>query len=285
MPKRYSDLYVSVRKSLRDAGIEAAAIEARLMIAGAAGKSSAELLRDMQYYVSEEFEKEVNSMLKRRLAGEPVAYITGSWEFYGLPIDVDRSVLIPRMDTEVLAKAVIDELMGKKMNARILDLCCGSGCIGIAIADSLPQSRIVMADSSKEALKMCRHNVEKNGFERIVSYLEADVMKPPPMMTGSFDVLVSNPPYIPNMDILTLDSSVRDYEPIWALSGGDDGLDFYRAILRDWVGIVRTGGSVMFEVGEGQADRVCDLMRMAALREVRTILDTRGRERVVVAKA
>ena len=113
----------------------------------------------------------------------------------------------------------------------------------------------------------------------------ADVMKQPPIMTGSFDLVVSNPPYIPTFDILTLDPSVRDYEPVWALDGGDDGLDFYRAILKNWHGVIRQGGMLMFEVGEDQASSVKDLMRMAGLHDAQSVLDTRGVERVVTAKA
>ena len=109
--------------------------------------------------------------------------------------------------------------------------------------------------------------------------------KQPPLMTGSFDLVVSNPPYIPTMEILTLDPSVRDYEPVWALDGGEDGLDFYRAILKNWALVIRQGGELMFEVGEDQAERVKDLMRMAGLREARSFPDTQNIQRVVAAKA
>lgn len=286
MPRTYSEMYISLRNRLRDAGIEAAALEARLIAASAAGKSTEKLLRDMRFYATDEVEKRAEAMVRRRLAGEPVAYITGVWEFRGLPMEVSRDVLIPRIDTEVLAELAIKYLRGTgRLDARVLDLCSGTGCIGCAIAAELPRVRVVLADVSPEAMEISRRNVSRNGLDGRISFLPADVMKLPPLMTGSFDLVVSNPPYIPTMEILTLDPSVRDYEPVWALDGGEDGLDFYRAILKNWALVIRQGGELMFEVGEDQAERVKDLMRMAGLREARSFPDTQNIQRVVAAKA
>ena len=286
MPRTYSEMYIALRNRLRDAGIEAAALEARLIAATAAGKSTEKLLRDMRYYATDEVERRAEEMVQRRLAGEPVAYITGVWEFRGLPMEVSRDVLIPRIDTEVLAELAIKYLRGTgRLDARVLDLCSGTGCIGCAIAAELPRVRVVLADVSAAAMDISRRNVERNGLGGCVSFLPADVTKQPPLMTGSFDLVVSNPPYIPTMEILTLDPSVRDYEPVWALDGGEDGLDFYRAILKNWALVIRQGGELMFEVGEDQAERVKDLMRMAGLREARSFPDTQNIQRVVAAKA
>ena len=286
MPRTYSEMYISLRNRLRDAGIEAAALEARLIAATAAGKSTEKLLRDMRYYATDEVERRAEEMVQRRLAGEPVAYITGVWEFRGLPMEVSRDVLIPRVDTEVLAETAIKYLKDTgRLDARVLDLCSGTGCIGCAIAAELPRVRVVLADVSAAAMDISRRNVERNGLGGRVSFLPADVTKQPPLMTGSFDLVVSNPPYIPTMEILTLDPSVRDYEPVWALDGGEDGLDFYRAILKNWALVIRQGGELMFEVGEDQAERVKDLMRMAGLREARSFPDTQNIQRVVAAKA
>ena len=279
-------MYISLRNRLRDAGIEAAALEARLIAATASGKSTEKLLRDMRYYATDEVERRAEEMVQRRLAGEPVAYITGVWEFRGLPMEVSRDVLIPRIDTEVLAELAIKYLRGTgRLDARVLDLCSGTGCIGCAIAAELPRVRVVLADVSPEAMEISRRNVERNGLDGRISFLPADVMKLPPLMTGSFDLVVSNPPYIPTVEIVTLDPSVRDYEPVWALDGGEDGLDFYRAILKNWASVIRQGGELMFEVGEDQAERVKDLMRMAGLREARSFPDTQNIQRVVAAKA
>lgn len=286
MPRTYSEMYIALRNRLRDAGIEAAALEARLIAATAAGKSTEKLLRDMRFYATDEVERRAEEMVQRRLVGEPVAYITGVWEFRGLPMEVSRDVLIPRIDTEVLAELAIKYLRGTgRLDARVLDLCSGTGCIGCAIAAELPRVRVVLADVSAAAMDISRRNVERNGLGGRVSFLPADVTKQPPLMTGSFDLVVSNPPYIPTMEILTLDPSVRDYEPVWALDGGEDGLDFYRAILKNWALVIRQGGELMFEVGEDQAERVKDLMRMAGLREARSFPDTQNIQRVVAAKA
>lgn len=286
MPRTYSEMYISLRNRLRDAGIEAAALEARLIAASAAGKSTEKLLRDMRFYATDEVEKRAEAMVRRRLAGEPVAYITGVWEFRGLPMEVSRDVLIPRIDTEVLAETAIKYLKDTgRLDARVLDLCSGTGCIGCAIAAELPRVRVVLSDVSPEAMEISRRNVSRNGLDGRISFLPADVMKLPPLMTGSFDLVVSNPPYIPTVEIMTLDPSVRDYEPVWALDGGEDGLDFYRAILKNWALVIRQGGELMFEVGEDQAERVKDLMRMAGLREARSFPDTQNIQRVVAAKA
>lgn len=284
MPRTYSELYISVRNALRDAGVEAANVEARLIVASASGKTTAKLLQDMRLYATDTVEKKAADMLGRRLAGEPVAYITGVWEFRGLPMEVSPDVLIPRVDTEVLADEAINWLLQNRREARVLDLCSGTGCIGCAIADALPQSHVVLADISPEAIDLSRRNVARNGLAGRVSYMLADATKAPPVMSGMFDLIVSNPPYIATIDILTLDPSVRDYEPIWALDGGDDGLDFYRAIADNWLPSLRQGGMLMFEVGEEQAAEVKAIMRAHGMYDAVSVLDTRGVERVVKAR-
>ena len=164
MPRTYSELYISVRNALRDAGVEAANVEARLIVASASGKTTAKLLQDMRLYATDAVEKKAADMLGRRLAGEPVAYITGVWEFRGLPMEVSPDVLIPRVDTEVLADEAINWLLQNRREARVLDLCSGTGCIGCAIADALPQSHVVLADISAEAIDLSRRNVARNGL-------------------------------------------------------------------------------------------------------------------------
>ena len=284
MAKTYNDLYISTRKKLREAGIAAHSLEARLLVACAAGKTVEKLLRDMMLYTSDETEQKLLTMLERRLKGEPVAYITGEWEFYGLPILVDRNVLIPRTDTELLVDLAIRAVRGKKMDARVLDLCCGSGCIGCAIAHELPASRVVMADISHDALAICRKNVQRNHLTPRVTCIEADALQPPPMLVGNFDLLICNPPYIPSADIRTLDSSVRDYEPVGALDGGDDGLVFYRSILKNWKSALRHGGLLLFEVGIGQAEDVRTQMIMSGFLGVECVKDTSGIDRVVMGR-
>ncbi len=281
MAKTYNDLYLAARRSLREAGVEAYGLEARLLVACAAEKSVETLLQELRLYTGDAVAEKSEELVARRLRGEPAAYITGSWEFYGMPMAVDPSVLIPRVDTEVLVKTAVDSLRGKKMDARILDLCSGSGCVGCAISRELPAARVVMVDISPAALSVARKNMLMNNLSARITCLEADVMMPPPMRIGSFDLIVSNPPYIPSAEIPELDISVRDYEPVWALDGGRDGLDFYRAILDGWKNILRPGGQLLFEVGRGQAEQVKKRMLWAGRRGVDIAQATAGIERVL----
>jgi release factor glutamine methyltransferase len=216
-----------------------------------------------------------------RLQGEPLAYITGRWEFYGLPKVVSSDVLIPRADTEVLVDAVKDLLIGYKMDARILDLCCGSGCITCAVGHELPATRLVSVDISATALEVCRQNISMNRLSSRAITVQADATASPPMSIGRFDMIISNPPYIPSAEILTLDSSVRDYEPIWALDGGKNGLKFYKSIIKYWKSLLPEGGFLLFEVGEGQAEPVREMLLSAGFRSADTRVDTGGVQRVV----
>lgn len=282
--KTYNDLYLSARALLRQKGIEAYNLEARLLVAKAAGKPVAELLRDLSLYATPAIETTVQEFISRRLNGEPVAYITGTWEFYGLPMVVTPDVLIPRMDTEVLVDTAKELLVGRKMDARILDLCCGSGCITCALGHELPATKLVAVDISMAALENCRQNVALNRLTSRVISLQADAVASPPLGIGQFDMIVSNPPYIASDEILTLDNSVRDYEPVWALDGGKDGLRFYKGIIKYWKSVLRPGGWLLFEVGEGQAETVKDFLLAGGFEDAGTRRDTAGTERVVFAR-
>lgn len=282
--KTYNDIYLNTRTVLRQRGIEAFNQEARYIVAAAAGKSVAELLRDMNLYASNQIEEKVTDYSARRLRGEPVAYITGTWEFYGLPIITTPDVLIPRVDTEVLVDTAIELLMGKKMDARILDLCCGSGCITCAIGHEMPATRFVSIDISANALEICRRNAAANRVISRVICMQADALATPPLGIGEFDMIVANPPYIATGEISKLDPSVKDYEPVWALDGGADGLKFYKGIIKYWKSLLRVGGHLIFEVGEGQADAVLDMLNSAGFESTGVKQDTLGIDRVVYGK-
>lgn len=280
--KTYNDIYFSARTALRRCGIEAYNLEARLIVAHAAGKSSAELMRDLHLYTTSEVESKVREYIERRIAGEPVAYITGSWEFYGLPMIVTPDVLIPRMDTEVLVNTAKELLTGYKMDAKVLDLCCGSGCITCAVGHEMPATKLVAVDISPSALEICRKNIALNRLSARVICMQADALSSPPMSIGQFDMIISNPPYIATAEIDTLDSSVKDHEPLWALDGGEDGLRFYKSIIKHWKTTLRPYGMLLFEVGEGQAGAVSEMLQAASFRSVFTRKDTLGVDRVVV---
>ncbi len=282
--KTYNDLTLEIRKELMHADVAGYQLESKLLVAHAAGKTVEELLRDLNLYTTDAVAEKARVCLRRRLAGEPVAYITGSWEFYGMEFTVTPDVLIPRMDTEVLVDAVKESLTGQKMNARVLDLCCGSGCIVCAIAKELPATRAIAVDISPSALQICRENVARHRLNSRVLCMQADALGMPPAGIGLFDIIVSNPPYIPSSEILTLDPSVRDHEPVWALDGGEDGLKFYRGIIRYWKNALKPGGLLFMEVGEGQAEAVSDMLLSAEFDETKIRNDSAGTERVVIGK-
>lgn len=280
MAVTYNDLTLDIRRSLRQAGIEAATLEARELVCFAAGKDKARLLRDGALYASPEVEEAAWALARRRLAGEPVAYLIGEWEFYGLPLDISERVLIPRPDTEVLAAAVIEGLRGAE-SPRVLDLCAGSGCIGLAVAKNVPGSHVVLGEIDEGALRVCRQNIRRTGLSGQAVSMQLNALEKAPKRLGEFDCIVSNPPYIPDGDIAGLDPSVRDYEPHLALKGGVDGLDFYRAICDGWREALRPGGRLYFEVGIGQADDVLRIMRAVGFGDIEVLPDLNGIPRVV----
>jgi len=283
LPKTYNDLYMEARRALRDVGVEAASLEARLLAAHASGKTTDDFMRDSVLYATDETEKALRGLMARRLKGEPIAYITRAWEFYGLPFEVGPEVLIPRVDTEVLAEQVINAIIPGS-RARILDLCAGSGCIGCAIAHNVRDARVVFADVSRKAADVMKRNIAALGLNERCSVELLDLRDPPPASIGSFNIVVCNPPYIKHADLKKLDVSVKDYEPALALDGGADGLDYYRAVLSGWKNVIRDGGSLYFEVGAGMAEDVRKLMRMHGLRSIDSFVDTLGIERVISGK-
>ena len=276
----YNNLYLDIRAQLKRSGIDAATLEARELVCFGTGKTKEELNRDGGLYASPELEKRVRDLVDRHLAGEPVAYLIGEWEFYGLPLDISKDVLIPRPDTEVLVEQALEYIcpLGE---CRVLDLCAGSGCIGLAVASQAPQARVVLGEYSDAALKICRQTIRRNGLTGQVVPMYVNALEKPEKNLGEFQCIVSNPPYIPKADIQELDTSVRDYEPHLALDGGEDGLDFYCAIVEKWTDALHVGGRLYFEVGIGQADSVLRIMRAKGYGDIQVVKDLAGIPRVV----
>lgn len=276
----YNNLYLDIRNRLRKEGCVGASLEARELVCCGSGKTKEEFFRDASLYVTPETEKAIQALVERHLHGEPVAYLIGEWEFYGLPLDVSEAVLIPRPDTEVLCEQALS-FVKELGECRVLDLCAGTGCIGLAIAANAPKSRVLLGDISDGAVRICRQNIRRNGLTGQVTVMNMDAMQPPPKAIGEFQCIVSNPPYIPRADIETLDASVKDFEPYLALCGGEDGYDFYTSIIRRWKDALVTGGRLYFEVGIGQADTVLRMMRAEGFGDLEIVPDLQGIPRVV----
>lgn len=277
----YNDLYLDARRALKKAGVEQAQLEARELLCFAADKTREQFFRDLPLYASEPVSARFRELLERRLAGEPVAYIIGEWEFYGVALDVCRDVLIPRADTETLVERGLAALKDRGESPRVLDLCAGSGCVGLAVASVLPYAAVVLADRSEDALRVCRQNIRRNGMSGRVTAARVDALEPPHAILGEFDIILSNPPYIPTADLEELDPSVRDYEPRMALDGGADGLDFYRAIAKKWKSALKQGGSLIFEIGYDQAPAVEYILAEHGYADIQTHRDPGGHWRVV----
>ena len=280
--KTYNDIYLSTRRKLRDVAIGAHDLEARLIVSHACGKTRDELISHSKFFVTDpEILKAVDDMVERRLNGEPVAYLVGEWEFYGLPIYVNSDVLIPRDDTEVLAETAIKLMKKRSGHTRLLDLCTGTGCVGLAIAATVPDCRVVLADNSERAITVCKSNMIRNNITRNVTPIVLNALEPPPALLGTFDAIVCNPPYIPTDFIKELDKSVSKFEPLAALDGGQDGLDFFRAVASKWTHLLIKGGHMLFECGFGQADSVREILQENGYKDIIIHLDTQGIERVV----
>lgn len=218
--------------------------------------------------------------VERVKSGEPVQYVAGGCEFMSMWFAVSPATLIPRCDTEILVERVI-ELCKDKDNIRIFEVGSGSGCIAISLARFLPGARVVSVDISTDALQIARQNAESLGVADRVSFIEWDIKKGFPEFLESPDVIVSNPPYIPKADVLELDKKVKDFEPLTALDGGEDGLDFYRLISE--LAPLKNGGIIAFEVGIGQADAVAEMLNERFV-DVEITKDLSKVDRVVTAK-
>ncbi len=281
MATTYNNLYLDARQELRRAGVEAAQLEARELLCYAADKTRSQFYKDANLYVADHVERRFQELLERRLQGEPVAYIIGEWEFYGLTLDVCRDVLIPRPDTETLVEQGILSVKDLPDGTRVLDLCAGSGCVGLAVADNCPNTRVILCDWSEDALRVCRQNTRRCGLTGQVNTVRANALEQAPSALWDFDLILCNPPYVRTGDWEGLDKSVRDYEPRMALDGGEDGLDFFRAVASGWKSALRPGGLLAFEVGWDQAEQVEEILTGQGYEEIKRVEDPAGRQRVV----
>ena len=267
---------------LKAAGKEAYAFEAELLLEKAAGLNRTALFLRGEEVLSEEVLAVYEGFLQEREQGRPTQYILGEWEFMGLPFVVGEGVLIPRADTEVLVETILERQQKESMKS-ILDIGTGSGCIPISLGHYGKFEHIMAVDISQKALGYATKNAHDNQIK--IDFYESDLFTNlPAEWKGNLDAIVSNPPYIPKKDIEELMTEVKDFEPMNALDGGEDGLDFYRAIVeqgKDWL---KDGGWLFFEIGYDQGEDLRNLLHEFGYTEVEIRQDLAGLDRVALGR-
>ena len=266
-----------LEKALRDILKENAAFEAKEIIMSVCGMSTSDWIINRKAEVKEEHVNKVLEMAHRRISGEPLQYIIGKAGFMGMDFEVNKNTLIPRQDTETLIETLIDMIGDRKVS--ILDIGTGSGCIGISLGKFLKDARITVLDISQEALNTALRNADRNGVK--IKAVCMDILSEIP--EGKYDIIVSNPPYIETSIIKSLQTEVRDYEPLSALDGGSDGLLFYRRITDIAPRLLNEKGVLAYEIGYDQGEKVHMLMEKDFY-DIRIIKDYCGNDRVITGK-
>lgn len=264
---------------LADAGIDNAHLDAEVLLAHACGVSRAALMARLAN-INADAAENFRIMIARRAAREPLAYIIGRKEFFSLDFEVTPAVLIPRPETETLVEAAL-KLLAPRHVPRDLDIGTGSGAIAIAIAVNSPEARIIATDISKEALEVAHRNAIRHRCEDRVEFVAADLF---PKDDSRFDLIVSNPPYIAEADLETLQTEIRLHEPRHALVDGSDGFEFYRRIATESRSRLNPEGAVVVEIGAGRASEVAALFRRAGFSNIDAVRDLAGIERVIRAR-
>ena len=264
-------------------GNKSARLDAELLLGEALGFDRIKLIVEAERPLAEGELGRYRELIKRRRVGEPIAYILGRREFFALPMVVDRRVLIPRPDTEVLVESALSGTQAQHLYGRMLDLCTGSGCVAIAFAKARPTWRVTAVDVSSDAASVARENVRRAGVVHNLAVLEGDLFAPLPE-GARFELITANPPYIPSADIAGLDADVRDFEPRLALDGGADGLDVTRRIIAAAARYLSPGGLLAMEGGFDQAPAVASLLAAAGYTDITRAKDLAGIERVVTGR-
>lgn len=281
--KTYRELYEEGRRILEQAGLPDAALDARFLLEEVCGTNLQTLLVFPEKKVTEEEVNQYRAFVQRRKDREPTAMILGEWDFMGLTFWLNKSTLIPEQDTEVLVETALEELKRRgpgEAPLRILDLCTGSGCILLSLLHELRNAGGLGTDLSEEALEAARENAVRLGLQERAAFRQGDLWEP--VGDERFDLIVSNPPYVPTDVIPTLEPEVRCGEPYAALDGGEDGLVFYRRILKEAAGHLKPSGIIIVESGFDEAAQIAALMQDQKLREIRTVKDYGGLDRVVL---
>ncbi len=285
MVKKLSQLYLDARRLISETeDKQSASSLARDLLCHVTGKTREQLIADMEMYASQDVSSAMEDAVSRVVAGEPLAYILGQWDFYGMTLLVNPSVLIPRDDTCAVTDLAIKKGLFLDASPRILDLCTGSGCIGLAIAHRIKDAKVTLADISRDAMAVAKKNITLQKLTGRVSCVQANALEKPAAFLGKFDMIVSNPPYITSQEMQELPHSVKDFEPHLALHGGEDGLIFYRAIAENYAQALKPGGFLCFEFGMGQGDDICKILEDNGYTILERTRDYNDRERAVLAQ-
>lgn len=273
------EAYNSTKKKLEAANIRDYVFEAKQIIMHITGFTPSQILTDYNRQLTEFQKNNLTAIIHQREVHYPLQYIFGNWEFYGRPFKVGVGVLIPRADTETVVEAALEELETRE-NPKVLDLCAGSGCIGITLAAEVPSSEVTMVEKYDEAIRYAFHNIELNKVN--AKAVKGDVFEAPHLPNDSIDLIVSNPPYIPQQEMKYCSPEVK-FEPQTALLAEDEGLEFYKAIINNYTPILKTGGAICFEVGFKQAQSVKKLLENSGYKNIKIKNDLNGIGRAVTA--
>ncbi len=273
------EAYNSVKQKLQAAGIEDYVFEAKQIIKHITGLSATQILTQYNNKLSLFQENNLTALLRQREIRYPLQYIFGEWDFYGRPFYVGPGVLVPRADTETLVEAVLENLKEKE-TPEILDLCAGSGCIGITLAKEKENSKVLMVEKFDEAIRYAKRNIERN------SAFNAEVEKGDIFESAfsdrKYDIIVSNPPYIPQTEMDEISPETK-FEPETALLAEDEGMQFYKAITENYKNSLKENGVIAFEVGINQSERVAELLKAQGFKNVTVKKDLNSIDRVVFA--
>ena len=283
--KTLRNLYLGTRRQLlakEDRDI--AEFYAQELVCRFTGKHKDQLFTEPDMYIGDAMCDQVEQGLSRLLNDEPLAYVLGEWDFYGMTLKVNENVLIPRDDTCAVVELALEEAKNRAGEIRVLDLCTGSGCIGLAVAKNVPNARVTLADISPAALAVAKENIVRQKLSARVVCITVDARRKPPAFLGKFDIIISNPPYITTAEMAELPKSVDAFEPHLALYGGDDGLQFYREISRYYRDALKEGGVLCFEFGEGQGNAVSQILTENGFTVCKRTKDYNERERAISAR-
>jgi release factor glutamine methyltransferase len=275
------DVVTWMTDDLRKRGVEGARLDAELIVGEALAIDRVKVIVDAQRMLEPSELEAIRTLFRRRRSHEPVAYLRGHREFYGRSFRVDKRVLVPRPDTEILVEVALERLRGRDLGGHVVDLCTGSGCVAVTLKLERPTLTVDATDLSEGAVAVARDNAQRLGAVWNVRFAVGDLFAPLGRPRADYDLVVANPPYIATAEIPTLQPDIRDHEPHLALDGGPDGLVLVRRIAEEAPAWLVPGGALAMEIGAGQAAEVEQILRAHGFADVRRTKDYGGHERVV----